>query len=112
MTFPVTDLRSVLKICLSCTISEILLLSQCVCVTACNTEKTFRFDTTVAKVVGATCSECFLVPFKTEEIMLPLYKCLQCLCLQCFDAVGWVAEGHKACKKTEWWGTGMVICLE
>jgi len=20
-------------------------------------------------------------------------------------------EGHPACKKTEWWGTGMVICL-
>jgi len=25
--------------------------------------------------------------------------------------VGW-QEGHPACKKTEWWGTGMVICLE
>jgi len=21
-------------------------------------------------------------------------------------------EGHLACKKTEWWGAGMVICLE
>ena len=21
-------------------------------------------------------------------------------------------EGHPACKKQEWWGTGMVICLE
>jgi len=21
-------------------------------------------------------------------------------------------EGHQACKKTEWWGAGMVICLE
>jgi len=21
-------------------------------------------------------------------------------------------EGHLACKKTEWWGSGMVICLE
>jgi len=21
-------------------------------------------------------------------------------------------EGHPACKKTEWWGVGMVICLE
>jgi len=21
-------------------------------------------------------------------------------------------EGHPACKNTEWWGTGMVICLE
>jgi len=25
--------------------------------------------------------------------------------------VGW-QEGHSACKKLEWWGTGMVICLE
>jgi len=25
--------------------------------------------------------------------------------------VGW-QEGHSACKKTEWWGAGLVICLE
>jgi len=25
--------------------------------------------------------------------------------------VGW-QEGHQACKKTEWWGAGMVIRLE
>ena len=25
--------------------------------------------------------------------------------------VGW-QEGHPACKKLQWWGTGMVICLE
>jgi len=25
--------------------------------------------------------------------------------------VGW-QKGHPACKKTEWWGAGMVICLE
>jgi len=25
--------------------------------------------------------------------------------------VGW-QEGHPACKKLEWWGAGMVICLE
>ena len=25
--------------------------------------------------------------------------------------VGW-QEGRPACKKTEWWGAGMVICLE
>jgi len=33
-------------------------------------------------------------------------------CLQCSDAVGWAAERHPACKKTEWWGASMVICLE
>ena len=35
--------------------------------------------------------------------------------LQCFDAVGWLVgrqEGHPACKKTEQWGAGVVICLE
>ena len=25
--------------------------------------------------------------------------------------VGW-QEGHLACKNTEWWGAGVVICLE
>ena len=25
--------------------------------------------------------------------------------------LGW-QEGHPACKKTEWWGAGMVICLD
>jgi len=34
------------------------------------------------------------------------------LIIQCFDAVGWVAEWHPACKKNEWWGTGVVIYLE
>ena len=24
----------------------------------------------------------------------------------------WWQEGHPACKKTEWWGAGVVICLE
>ena len=40
-------------------------------------------------------------------------------CLQCFDdafsaftlLVG-RQEGHLASKKTEWWGAGLVICLE
>ena len=32
--------------------------------------------------------------------------------LQCFDAVGWATEGNPACKKTEWLGAGVVICLE
>jgi len=33
-------------------------------------------------------------------------------CFQCLDTVGWQHEGFLACKKTEWWGAGMVICLE
>ena len=33
--------------------------------------------------------------------------------LQCFDAVGWAAERASGLyKKLEWWGTGMVICLD
>ena len=40
----------------------------------------------------------------------------RCVCLMfAFSAltllVGW-QEGHPACKKTEWWGAGMVLCLE
>jgi len=38
--------------------------------------------------------------------------CLQCLCLQCFDAVGWAAGRAPACKKIEWWSAGMVISLK
>ena len=34
------------------------------------------------------------------------------VCIQCFDAVSWRQEAHPACKKTEWWGAGVVICLE
>jgi len=32
--------------------------------------------------------------------------------LQCFDTVGWVAGRATGLKKTEWWGAGVVICLE
>ena len=45
--------------------------------------------------------------------MLCIFAALLLLCS--FSAltllVGW-QEGHPACKKTEWWGAGMVICLE
>jgi len=34
------------------------------------------------------------------------------LCLQCFDAVGWAAGRASGLYKTEWWGAGVVICLE
>ena len=38
--------------------------------------------------------------------------CLQCMCLRCFDAVGWTTGRASGLWKTEWWGVGMVICLE
>ena len=34
------------------------------------------------------------------------------ICIQCFDTVVGRQEGHMACKKTVWWGAGMVVCLE
>jgi len=34
------------------------------------------------------------------------------LSLQCFDTVGWAAGRASGLKKTEWWGAGLVICLE
>jgi len=32
--------------------------------------------------------------------------------LQCFDAAGWAAGMASGLQKTEWWGAGIVICLE
>jgi len=31
---------------------------------------------------------------------------------QCYDTVGWASEQHPACKKCEWWGAVVVICLQ
>jgi len=37
----------------------------------------------------------------------------ECLCSDCaLTLLVGRQEGHPACKKTEWWGTGVVICLE
>jgi len=51
-----------------------------------------------------------------KEMMFTLhyvdYHCLQCFAFSASTLlVGW-QEGHPACKKTEWWGAGMVISLE
>jgi len=41
---------------------------------------------------------------------------LTIICLQCSDAVGWTAgkpwKGIWSVTKAEWWGTGMVVCLQ
>jgi len=34
------------------------------------------------------------------------------ICLQCFDAVGCAAGRASSLQKTEFWGAGVVICLE
>jgi len=53
-------------------------------------------------------------------IIMSLKTCLHIItlliilrfCLQCFDAVGWAAGRASGLLKTEWWGAGVVICLE
>ena len=49
-----------------------------------------------------------------SKVFLP--KCCRCAFSACaFSALTLLVgrqEGHPACKKTEWWGAGMVICLE
>ena len=40
---------------------------------------------------------------------------MTCVSLRSFSVLTLLVgrqEGHPACKKLEWWGTGMVICLE
>ena len=57
-----------------------------------------------------------LAAFCVAFLALVRYICVHFLCIFCaFSAltqlVGW-PEGHPACKKLEWWGAGMAICLE
>jgi len=33
-------------------------------------------------------------------------------CLQCIDTVAWASQRASGLQKTEWWGVGVVICLE
>ena len=41
-----------------------------------------------------------------------LYLLIDINGLQCFDAVGWAAGRASGLYKTEWWGAGVVVCLE
>ena len=53
--------------------------------------------------------------FSTTEFYLFFFKFQSSIfptCLQCFDAVGWAAGRASGLYKTEWWGDGVVICLE
>jgi len=40
------------------------------------------------------------------------YCCYYCNPFSALTPLVGRQEGHPACKKTEWWGAGMVICLE
>ena len=54
-----------------------------------------------------TCSD-------TRQKLL-FHKCCSAFSARAFSALMLLVgrqEGHPACKKTEWWGTGVVICLE
>ena len=50
----------------------------------------------------------------TPQTNIPMYIKYQRYktCLQCIDAVGWVAGRASGLKKPEWWGAGVVVCLE
>ena len=51
-------------------------------------------------------------------LLKPAFLQLTILCCCCFFAFSALTllvgrqEGHPACKKTEWWGVGVVICLD
>jgi len=46
---------------------------------------------------------------KSLQLVYRVFCCHYVLCLQCFDAVGWVAGRASG---LEWWSAGIVICLE
>jgi len=54
----------------------------------------------------------FLASVKSRLILLFRSGTSSPWCLQCFDAVGWAAGRASGLKKTEWWGAGVIICLE
>ena len=41
-----------------------------------------------------------------------LSVCLRVSAFSALTLLVWRQEGHPACKKLEWWGAGVVICLE
>ena len=48
----------------------------------------------------------------SQQACLLLIIIIMKSCLQCFDTVGWAAGRASGLEKTEWWGAGVVICLE
>ena len=51
-------------------------------------------------------------PFALTPIFVWMFTFLVLAYLQCFDAVGWAVGKAAGLEKTEWWGAGVVICLE
>ena len=54
--------------------------------------------------------QCHFSNIIISRLFYCVYVCM--MCLQCFDAVGWAAGRASGLYRTEWWGAGMVICLE
>ena len=48
----------------------------------------------------------------TTSILLSMTAVTTLSSLRCFDAVGWATGRASSPQKLEWWGAGMVICLE
>jgi len=56
---------------------------------------------------------CVTVSNKITKLKKLIFaNCIQTVYLQCFDAVGWAAGRASGLYNTEWWGAGVVICLE
>jgi len=88
----------------------------------------FLVYSTTLHSVHRSCKLCVLIKSVIRCQLLLLYNCclsdfhsyislmyisqLQSFCLQCFDAVGWVAGRASSLQKNEWWGAAVVICLE
>ena len=61
--------------------------------------------------MGGECSFWYR-PTRVVPDQRPLNGRCCCRCCCCFDAVGWAAGRASGLLKTEWWGAGVVICLE
>ena len=63
-----------------------------------------------SKENGSSSSE-LLAPAQTDRVNFSRLLCVK-LAFSALTLFVGRPEGHPACKKTEWWGAGMVICLE
>ena len=65
----------------------------------------FQLTRRIARSLGDSWASCMSRFWQFDS--MTIYNCLQCLTL----LGGW-QEGHPTCKKTEWWGGGVVIWLQ
>ena len=77
-----------------------------------------------ARLIAALCVNISSLSSISQSLEITTIQLCFCECMKLFFIFFFFAvcsalmllvgrqEGHPACKKTEWWGTGMVICLE